>query len=111
MSGRRSVSFWCRTGLSDRLVLGRSDRCIAGRSQHRLDWLSAYESFSCRSDGRIATHGRTQKIESLLAGYREQGLDFHALRTRQAGGRAFMTMHILVLGDGLFNMGTTGPSV
>ena len=68
----------------------------AGRSQHRLDWLSAYESFSCRSDGRIATHGRTQKIESLLAGYREQGLDFHALRT--PGGRAFMTMHILVHG-------------
>ncbi|EOG3823317.1 cation diffusion facilitator family transporter [Cronobacter malonaticus] len=39
-----------------------------------------------------------KKIESLLAGYREQGLDFHALRTRQAGGRAFMTMHILVPG-------------
>nr|QTX14684.1 Cobalt-zinc-cadmium resistance protein [Klebsiella pneumoniae] len=39
-----------------------------------------------------------KKIESLLAGYREQGLDFHALRTRRAGGRAFMTMHILVLG-------------
>lgn len=38
------------------------------------------------------------KIESLLAGYREQGLDFHALRTRQAGGRAFMTLHVLVPG-------------
>ena len=39
-----------------------------------------------------------EKIESLLAGYREHGLDFHALRTRQAGGRAFMTLHILVPG-------------
>ena len=38
-------------------------------------------------------------IESLLAGYREQGLDFHALRTRQAGGRAFMTLHVLVPGQ------------
>lgn len=38
-------------------------------------------------------------IESLLAGYRAQGLDFHALRTRQAGGRAFMTLHVLVPGQ------------
>ncbi len=40
-----------------------------------------------------------QKIESLLAGYRESELDFHALRTRQAGGRAFVTLHILVPGN------------
>ena len=42
---------------------------------------------------------KLEKIESLLAGYREQGLDFHALRTRQAGGRAFMTLHVLVPGQ------------
>ena len=41
---------------------------------------------------------KLEKIESLLAGYRDQGLDFHALRTRQAGGRAFMTLHVLVPG-------------
>ena len=41
---------------------------------------------------------KIEKINSLLAGYRQQGLDFHALRTRQAGGRAFMTMHVLVPG-------------
>jgi cation diffusion facilitator family transporter len=39
------------------------------------------------------------KIDALLAGYREQGLDFHALRTRQAGGRAFVTLHVLVPGE------------
>jgi cation diffusion facilitator family transporter len=39
------------------------------------------------------------KIEALLAEYRRQGLDFHALRTRQAGSRAFVTLHILVPGD------------
>lgn len=38
------------------------------------------------------------KIEALLAGYREQGLDFHALRSRQAGSRAFVTLHVLVPG-------------
>ena len=38
-------------------------------------------------------------IETLLAGYRAQGLDFKALRTRQAGSRAFVTLHVLVPGD------------
>ena len=37
-------------------------------------------------------------IETLLASYREQGLDFHALRTRQSGNRAFVTLHVLVPG-------------
>ncbi len=42
---------------------------------------------------------KIEKIQALLAGYRAQGLDFHALRTRQAGGRAFMTLHVLVPGE------------
>jgi cation diffusion facilitator family transporter len=41
---------------------------------------------------------KLEKIEALLAGYRQQGLDFHALRTRQAGSRAFVTFHVLVPG-------------
>jgi len=40
-----------------------------------------------------------EQIEALLAGYREQGLDFHALRTRQAGSRVFVTLHVLVPGQ------------
>ena len=38
------------------------------------------------------------RIEGVLANYRKQGLDFHALRTRQAGTRAFVTIHVLVPG-------------
>lgn len=38
-------------------------------------------------------------IEAVLNDYRQQGLDFHALRTRQAGSRAFVTLHVLVPGD------------
>lgn len=38
-------------------------------------------------------------IETLLTGYRAQGLEFKALRTRQAGSRAFVTLHVLVPGD------------
>lgn len=37
-------------------------------------------------------------IENILDGYRRQGLKFHALRTRQAGAHAFITMHVLVPG-------------
>lgn len=37
-------------------------------------------------------------IEGVLEAYRKQGLDFHALRTRQAGMRAFITLHVLVPG-------------
>lgn len=37
-------------------------------------------------------------IEGVLDGYRRQGLDFHALRTRQAGTRAFISFHVLVPG-------------
>ncbi|MGC2458104.1 MAG: cation diffusion facilitator family transporter [Gallionellaceae bacterium] len=41
---------------------------------------------------------KREQIQSLLAGYRKQGLDFHALRTRQSGSRAFVTLHVLVPG-------------
>jgi len=37
-------------------------------------------------------------IEAVLANYRSQGLDFHALRTRQSGARAFVILHVLVPG-------------
>jgi cation diffusion facilitator family transporter len=37
-------------------------------------------------------------IEAILDRYRGEGLEFHALRTRQAGARAFATIHLLVPG-------------
>jgi cation diffusion facilitator family transporter len=39
-----------------------------------------------------------QAIEGVLDAYRSQGLGFHALRTRQAGTRAFVSLHVLVPG-------------
>jgi cation diffusion facilitator family transporter len=45
------------------------------------------------------------QIEVLLASYRGQGLDFHALRTRQAGSRVFVTLHVLVPGDWTVQVG------
>ncbi|MFA6014951.1 MAG: cation diffusion facilitator family transporter [Gallionellaceae bacterium] len=39
------------------------------------------------------------KIEQILSNYKKHGLDFHALRTRQAGSRTFVTLHVLVPGE------------
>ena len=39
-----------------------------------------------------------QAIDAILDNYRKHGLEFHALRTRQAGTRAFITVHVLVPG-------------
>ncbi len=38
-------------------------------------------------------------IERLLVPLRAQGIEFHALRTREAAGRSFVSMHVLVPGD------------
>ncbi|GMU55503.1 MAG: transporter [Candidatus Xenobia bacterium] len=40
-----------------------------------------------------------EAIEQVLEGYRQQGLDFHALRTRRAGSRSFVSLHVLVPGS------------
>lgn len=37
-----------------------------------------------------------QALNRVLDRYRAQGIDFHALRTRQAGARSFVTVHVLV---------------
>jgi cation diffusion facilitator family transporter len=37
-----------------------------------------------------------QALNRVLDRYREQGIDFHALRTRQAGVRSFISVHVLV---------------
>lgn len=38
-------------------------------------------------------------IADTLTPFRERGIDFHAQRTRQAGTRRFVSMHVLVPGD------------
>ncbi len=38
------------------------------------------------------------KIDETLHPFREQGIEFHALRTRQAGTRRFMSVHVLMPG-------------
>ena len=38
-------------------------------------------------------------IVGILDGYRIQGIEYHALRTRDAGARRFVSFHVLVPGD------------
>lgn len=38
-------------------------------------------------------------LDRTLDRYRARGIDFHALRTRQAGARSFVTLHVLVPAD------------
>ncbi len=37
-----------------------------------------------------------QALNRVLDRYRTEGIDFHAVRTRQAGARSFVTLHVLV---------------
>jgi len=39
------------------------------------------------------------RLDAVLANYRTAEVDFHALRTRDAGGRSFVSVHVLVPGD------------
>jgi divalent metal cation (Fe/Co/Zn/Cd) transporter len=38
-------------------------------------------------------------IRQVMTKYREKGVNFHALRTRQAAARRFVSVHMLVPGD------------
>lgn len=38
------------------------------------------------------------EVQAVFAPYRQQGIEFHALRTRQAGARRFVSFHVLVPG-------------
>ena len=40
-----------------------------------------------------------EKLQEILDVYQRQGVQFHALRTRQAGARRFVSMHVLVPGN------------
>ncbi|MGE5319310.1 MAG: cation diffusion facilitator family transporter [Hyphomicrobiaceae bacterium] len=40
-----------------------------------------------------------EAVVRVLRGYKGQGVDYHALRTRQAGARQFVSVHILVPGQ------------
>lgn len=46
-------------------------------------------------------------VKSILDSYQEQGVSYHALRSRQAAARRFMVVHLLVPGDWSVKKGHT----
>jgi cation diffusion facilitator family transporter len=44
-------------------------------------------------------HSERELIQNVLRTYEKDGLQFHAVRTRDAGARKFVAMHVLVPGD------------
>ncbi|MFO0615418.1 MAG: cation diffusion facilitator family transporter [Polyangiaceae bacterium] len=49
-------------------------------------------------DASVSAEER-RAIEAVLDGYKAEGASWHALRTRQAGVRRFVSLHVLVPGD------------
>lgn len=48
-------------------------------------------------DTALSAEERSQ-LQTVLARYSQQGIQYHALRTRQAGARSFVSVHVLVPG-------------
>ncbi len=67
-------------------------------------WQLLHRSASGLMDAALPTE-QIDAIEMVLADYRARGLEFHALRTRQAGARAFATLHVLVPGEWTVQVG------
>jgi cation diffusion facilitator family transporter len=61
-------------------------------------WQLLHRSASGLMDEAIPRE-QIEAVEAVLKRYCQQGLDFHALRTRQAGRQAFISVHVLVPGD------------
>lgn len=60
-------------------------------------WQLLHRSASGLMDAAIPQE-HIDAIETVLEKYRAQGLDFHALRTREAWRQSFVSMHVLVPG-------------
>lgn len=61
-------------------------------------WQLLHRSASGLMDEAIPAE-QIAAVEMVLSNYRKEGLDFHAVRTRQAGRTAFISLHVLVPGS------------
>ena len=60
-------------------------------------WKLIHRSTSGLMDGSLPPDDHAVVVD-ILARYREQGIDYHALRTRESGARRFVELHVLVPG-------------
>ena len=60
-------------------------------------WKLVHRSTSGLMDGALPPDDHAQVV-AILSRYRETGIDYHALRTRESGARRFVEVHVLVPG-------------
>ena len=61
-------------------------------------WRLVHRSASGLMDTGLPAEDQA-KVEAVLARYGAQGIDYHALRTRESGARRFVELHVLVPGE------------
>ncbi len=61
-------------------------------------WQLMARSASGLMDAALPDH-EMNRLEDILTSFHEEGVRFHALRTRQAGRRVFVSVHLLVPGE------------
>ena len=77
-----------RDGRLDRVGSSGSDHRARRRCEYSPHRLAIAEPLSQGIDGC--------GFKQVLNNYESQGIQYHALRTRQAGTRAFISLHVLV---------------
>lgn len=60
-------------------------------------WKLVHRSTAGLMDGALPSEDHAL-VEGILSRYRAEGIDFHALRTRESGARRFVELHVLVPG-------------
>jgi cation diffusion facilitator family transporter len=60
-------------------------------------WKLIYRSTSGLMDGALPPEDHV-RVMDILARYRAEGIEYHALRTRESGARRFVELHVLVPG-------------
>jgi cation diffusion facilitator family transporter len=61
-------------------------------------WKLIHRSAAGLMDGALPPEDHARLVD-ILARYRAEGIDYHALRTRESGARRFVEVHLLVPGD------------
>ncbi len=64
--------------------------------------LTAFKLLHTSFDGLLDAglpEGEVRQVEAILASYQDDGVSYHALRTRQAGAQRFVSVHIQVPGE------------
>ena len=97
---------WTTVGIAVGLVLVKItgwqvlDPLMAIAVAFNIAWVGIKlirETTNALMDGVISESDQ-QLVWQVLSSYEEQGIQFHALRSRQAGARSFISFHVLVPG-------------